>query len=164
MSSTYFPVPRTFSSASTRLNLRVMPPSSSAPGTSRFSRKKSAAMRMASSIFLYPVQRQILPWMAFFTSCLEGFKFTSSRDLAEMIMPGIQKPHCTAPASAKQCTYTFISSSGIPSTVVTCLPSALESLTTQAFIFFPSTSTVQVPQAPSLHPSLTAVRPSSSLR
>ena len=81
-----------------------------------------------------------------------------------MTIPGMQKPHCTAPASAKQCSYTRISAGSMPSTVTTFLPARRLRDVTQALTFFPSTSTVQVPQTPSLQPSLAAVRPKSSRR
>ena len=52
-------------------------------------------------IFTYPVQRQMLLRMAKAASSRVGSGFTSSSALAEMTMPGMQKPHCTAPASPK---------------------------------------------------------------
>ena len=52
-------------------------------------------------ILTYPVQRQILLRMAKAASSRVGFGFASSSALAEMTIPGIQKPHCTAPASPK---------------------------------------------------------------
>ena len=52
-------------------------------------------------IFTYPVQRQMLLRMAKAASSRVGSGLTSSSALAEMTMPGMQKPHCTAPASPK---------------------------------------------------------------
>ena len=52
-------------------------------------------------IFTYPVQRQMLLRMAKAASSRVGFKFLSSRALAEITIPGMQKPHCTAPARPK---------------------------------------------------------------
>ena len=57
-----------------------------------------AASKIASMIFTYPVQRQILLRMANAASSRVGFGFVSSSPLAEITMPGMQKPHCTAPA------------------------------------------------------------------
>ena len=52
-------------------------------------------------IFLYPVQRQILLRMATAASSRVGSGFRSMRPLAHSTIPGMQKPHCTAPAAPK---------------------------------------------------------------
>ena len=64
-------------------------------------RKSSAESKMASMIFTYPVQRQMLLRMAKAASSRVGLGFWSSRPLAHITMPGMQKPHCTAPAWPK---------------------------------------------------------------
>ena len=79
-------------------------------------------------------------------------------------MPGIQKPHCTAPHSAKAYTYTSFSRSVRPSMVIIDLPSICETLPIQAFTFFPSMRIVQAPQAPALQPSFVPVKRRSSRR
>ena len=73
-------------------------------------------------------------------------------------MPGMQKPHWTAPASPKAKVKTCFSQSLSPSTVTTVLPSSLSVWGMHALVGLPSMSTWQVPQAPSLHPSFTEVR------
>jgi hypothetical protein len=40
--------------------------------------------------------------MACFTSARVGLTFWSKSALAEITLPGVQKPHCTAPHWAKQ--------------------------------------------------------------
>ena len=92
-SSTYFPVPLTFFAASGRLKRWSMCSSFGSWGISKFSRKYFPAIRMASSIFLYPVQRQIFPRIAFFTSSALGFGSLSKSPLAQSTMPGMQNPH-----------------------------------------------------------------------
>ena len=52
-------------------------------------------------IFLYPVQRHTLPRMACLISASVGLGFLSSRALPASTMPGVQKPHCTAPTAPK---------------------------------------------------------------
>src|SRR6185503_14637098 len=53
----------------------------------------SAAYWMASTILLYPVQRQRLPEMACRISGSLGLGFLARKALAHRIMPGVQKPH-----------------------------------------------------------------------
>ena len=88
----------------------------------------------------------------------------SMRALPAITMPGMQKPHCTAPTAPKAYTKASCSAGLSPSTVNMFLPAALLVLSTQAFTALPSTIMVQVPQAPSLHPSFTEVRCKSSRR
>src|SRR5699024_3105872 len=114
-----------------------------------------AANKIASSIFLYPVHLQILPLIAFFTSSIDGFGLESINAFAHIIIPGVQKPHCTAPALAKAYEYTFCSLSLNPSIVIIFLPSNFLSLCTHAFTALPSIIKVHVPQAPCEQPSLT---------
>ena len=65
MSSAYNPVPNAFSAASIRCKRDPTVPSASFLGTGAFSLNKRAANKIASSIFTYPVQRQIFPNKAF---------------------------------------------------------------------------------------------------
>ena len=44
-------------------------------------------------IFLYPVQRQMFPRSAYFTSSSVGFKLFCNNAVPAITMPGIQKPH-----------------------------------------------------------------------
>ncbi len=106
----------------------------------------------------------MFPLMAFFTSAGAGSGFASSRPLALMTMPGMQKPHWTAPALAKVQLYTSFSRGDSPSTVTTLRPASLAVVNRQARAALPSTSTMQAPQAPSEQPSFTEVRRRSSRR
>ncbi len=71
-----------------------------------------------------------------------------------MTMPGMQKPHCTAPTAPKAYTKASRTSSGRPSTVTMLRPAARAVVSTHALTAAPSTWMVQVPQAPSEQPSL----------
>ena len=64
-------------------------------------RRIAAASRMPSMIFLYPVQRQTLPRMATLTWSSVGSGTLWTRAAPAMTMPGMQKPHCTAPTAPK---------------------------------------------------------------
>ena len=46
-------------------------------------------------MFSYPVQRQTWPEMASRTSASLGSGLLSSSQRAVIIMPGVQKPHCS---------------------------------------------------------------------
>ncbi len=48
---------------------------------------------IASMIWIYPVHRQKFPAIAVRISSSEGLEFSSSRALADITMPGVQKPH-----------------------------------------------------------------------
>ena len=66
--------------------------------------------------------------------------------------PGVQKPHCTAPASTNaSCTRCRRSPSASPSTVVTSWPSACAASTRQAQTSVPSSSTEHEPHSPCSH-------------
>ena len=101
ISSAYLPQPCTFSGTSRRWARWPTPVTAGADKCSAPSRKSRAARRMASMIFLYPVQRQILLRMATAASSRVGSGFRSMRPLAHSTIPGMQKPHCTAPAAPK---------------------------------------------------------------
>src|SRR6185312_14890976 len=48
------------------------------------------AATTASTMFQYPVQRQMLPWSAIFTSSSVGLGFCSRRAVALISIPGVQ--------------------------------------------------------------------------
>jgi hypothetical protein len=50
---------------------------------------------MDRTMFSYPVQRQTWPDIASLTSASVGFGLLSSSQRAVIIMPGVQKPHCS---------------------------------------------------------------------
>jgi len=102
--------------------------------------------------------------MAALTSARVGDGFWSISALAEITMPGMQKPHCTAPADANAWAYTAFSRGESPSTVSTFFPPSLATSVTQARRFTPSMSTVHAPQAPTPQAFLTEVSRSSSRR
>ena len=81
-----------------------------------------------------------------------------------MTMPGMQKPHWTAPLDPNAKTKASFSLTDSPSTVRMLLPSALFVVRTHDFTARPSTMIVHVPHAPSEHPSLTEYSLRSSLR
>ena len=124
-----------------------------------------AASSMASMIRAYPVQRHRLPLMASTISSREGEGFSCRRAVADMMKPGVQKPHWSAARSTKACcTLVSCPSFASPSTVVMCMPSSSGASTRQALIGLPSTITVQAPHSPAPQPSLVPVRASSSRR
>jgi len=57
--------------------------------------------RIALTIWAYPVHRQIFPRIYLRISSSEGFGFSSRRDFPMRTIPGVQKPHWTAPCSRK---------------------------------------------------------------
>ena len=66
-----------------------------------------------------------------------------------MIMPGMQKPHCTAPASTKAC-WMRCGLAGVPrpSTVMMSAPSRRPTLVVHERTALPLTITVQAPHCP----------------
>ena len=56
---------------------------------------------IALTICEYPVHRQIFPRIYSRMSSSEGFGFSSRRDFPMRTIPGVQKPHWTAPCSRK---------------------------------------------------------------
>jgi hypothetical protein len=79
------------------------------------------------------------------------------------IIPGMQKPHCTAPCSTKA-RWTSVSSPGglSPSTVRTSLPAASAASTQQDATSVPSSSTEQEPHSPCSQAFLEPGRPRRS--
>ncbi len=129
-----------------------------------FSLSILAACFTASTIFTYPVHLHMFPLKAFLISASVGSGFTSSNALELMTIPGMQNPHCTAPAFVNAYAYASISFSDIPSMVTIFLPTNFCVLNTQAFVALPSIITIQVPHAPSAHPFFTEVMFISSLK
>src|SRR5687767_3607714 len=93
-----------------------------------------------------------------------GFEFLLRRATPDMIMPGVQYPHCKASAfknaSWTGCSWLSFSS---PSIVVICLLATLPTCVTHERVCCPSTSTVQAPHCASPQPYLAPVK-SRSLR
>ena len=76
-----------------------------------------------------------------------------------MIMPGVQKPHCSAWQSQNPCcTGCRWPSLARPSIVVTSAPSACTANMVHDFTALPSTSTVHAPQMPVSQPTCVPVR------
>src|SRR5882762_7064684 len=85
----------------------------------------AAAIRTASKIFAYPVQRQRFPDRASRMSSSLGYTLRASRSAVATTSPGVQKPHWTAPvATNASCTLCSRPSSANPSTVTISCPSA----------------------------------------
>ncbi len=106
----------------------------------------------ASTIGCQPVQRH--RWAASARCTAAGWRRASGVSAAtRMMIPGVQKPHCDAPASANVAVHA--SASGRPASVVTSRPAARASGVTQATRGWPSIQTVQQPHWPwGLQPSL----------
>jgi len=116
-------------------------------------------------MFSYPVHRQTWPDIASRTSAAVGSWLLSSSHLAVIIMPGVQKPHCSPWHSAKAvCIGSSAPPTARPSTVVTRCPSAMTASTVQDLTGVSSSHTTQVPQFEVSHPQCEPVRPSSSRR
>src|SRR5512133_3713798 len=78
-------------------------------------------------------------------------------------MPGVQKPHCTAPCATKDfCTAWASGSRARPSMVVSSRPSQSTANSRQELTERPSTMMVQAPHSPSPQPYLVPVRPTTS--
>jgi len=121
-------------------------------------------------MFSYPVHRQTWPDIASRTSAAVGSWLLSSSHRAVIIMPGVQKPHCSPWHSAKA---VCMGSSAPPptcppaarpSTVVTRCPSAMTASTVQDFTGVSSSHTTHAPQFEVSHPQCEPVRPRSSRR
>ena len=78
-------------------------------------------------------------------------------------IPGVQKPHCSAPVAAKAAAKRSLSAASKPSRVVIDLPATFSSEIWQLTDALPSISTVQHPHWPDgEQPSLAEVTSSSS--
>ena len=123
----------------------------------------AAAFCTALMIFTYPVQRHRFPERASRISSSEGSFFSSSKALADRIIPGVQKPHWTAPSSTKASWRGWSLPPGeSPSIVRISFPSAWIARTRQASIVFPSIRIVQTPHCPESHPFFVPFKLSSS--
>ena len=82
-----------------------------------------------------------------------------------MIIPGVQKPHCS-PWHSRKASWTGCSSPSVasPSIVVTSAPSAWTASTLQDFTLLPFRCTVQAPQLLVSHPMTVPVLPRRSRR
>ena len=122
-----------------------------------------AAMRTASKIFAYPVHRQTLPERASRISSSLGSGVCRRRSAVATTRPGVQKPHCTAPASTNA-SWTRCSESppARPSTVTTSCPSACAASTRHAHTSVPSRSTEHEPHSPCSQAFFEPGRPSRS--
>src|SRR6202012_4678299 len=99
------------------------------------------------TMFSYPVHRQTCPDIASRTSASVGSGLLSSNHRAVIIMPGVQKPHCS-PWHAAKASWTGSSRLRLarPSTVVTRRPSAMTASTVQDLTGVSSSQTTQAPQ------------------
>src|SRR5919204_144165 len=120
------------------------------------------AALIALTMFQYPVQRQMLPWIPFAISSSEGLGFSRSSAVALISMPGVQYPHCSAWWSLKACWRGLSSPSPSPSTVSIDDPSAWTARSMQLFTSVPSRMTLQAPQLPVSQPTWEPVRSRSS--
>ena len=125
-----------------------------------------AAFWIASKICEYPVQRQMTSLSAVRISTSVGEELASSRALAAISIPGVQKPHCTAPHSRNAACSGCSGPSGeaSPSMVSSRTPFARRMRKRQESTGFPFTSTTQVPQSPVVQPSLVPMSLRSSRR
>ena len=105
-----------------------------------------AARSTDLTMFSYPVHRQTWPDIASRTSAAVGSSLLSSSQRAVIIMPGVQKPHCSPwhsrNAACIGCSLPFRAR---PSMVVTCAPSASTASMVQLFTERPSTWTTHAP-------------------
>jgi hypothetical protein len=94
-----------------------------------------------------------------------GSGLWSSSHRAVIIMPGVQKPHCS-PWQAAKPAWTGSSASPLarPSTVATRRPSAMTASTVQDLTGVSSSHTTQAPQLEVSQPQCEPVSPSSSRR
>jgi len=116
-------------------------------------------------MFSYPVHRQTWPEIASRTSSSVGSGLLSSSHRAVIIMPGVQKPHCSPWQAAKaSCTGSSAARVASPSTVVTRRPSAMTASTVQDLTGVSSSQTTHAPQLDVSQPQCEPVSPSSSRR
>jgi hypothetical protein len=114
-------------------------------------------------MFSYPVHRQTCPEIASRTSASVGSGLPSSSHRAVIIMPGVQKPHCS-PWQAANASWTGSSRLRLarPSTVATRRPSAMTASTVQDLTGVSSSQTTQAPQLDVSQPQCEPVSPRSS--
>jgi hypothetical protein len=111
------------------------------------------------------VHRQTWPDIASRTSASVGSGLWSSSHRAVIIMPGVQKPHCSPWQAAKpSCTGSSLSPCARPSTVVTRRPSAMTASIVHDLTGVSSSHTTQAPQLEVSQPQCEPVSRSSSRR
>src|SRR5215210_3187577 len=122
----------------------------------------SAAAAIASTIGVYPVQRQRWPESRSMISArLGGACSRSSRSAAAIRIPGVQKPHCSACASRNAaCNGVSSRPPASPSTVWRSAPSTCTAKTRHDRTADPSSRTVHAPQTPCSQPTWVPVKPS----
>ena len=106
----------------------------------------------------YPEQRHRFPARYSFISSSFGNSFSRNNASAFIIMPGLQKPHCSAPWSAMNAPNSSASSLS-PSSVVTLCLSTLAARIEQDSTGLSSKNTVQSPQPEVSHPRFTLLHP-----
>ena len=122
-------------------------PTSQRRASRRSSARPPRARRRGSSGS--PVQRQRFPESASRISSSLGSGTRRRRSAAATTKPGVQNPHCTAPASANaSCTGWSSPSAPSPSTVTTSWPSACAASTRHEQTSSPSRSTEHEPHSP----------------
>ena len=116
-------------------------------------------------MFSYPVQRHSWPEIASRISSSDGSGLWSSSQRAVIIMPGVQKPHCSPWQATKPCcTGSSSAPCARPSTVRTSWPSAITASTVHDLTGVPSNHTAHTPQLEVSQPQWVPVSPSSSRR
>ncbi len=136
------------------------------PGTAPAAPLSSLAARSTDlTMFSYPVQRQAWPEIASRTSASVGSGLLSSSHRAVIIMPGVQKPHCSPWQAAKASwTGSSLPPAVSPSTVVTRCPSAMTASTVQDLTGVSFSQTTQAPQLDVSQPQCEPVSPRWSRR
>src|ERR1035441_1188525 len=129
-------------------------------GHGAWSAIRLAASSTAARICSYPVQRHRLPASASRICGPDGSGLARSRSCAGTSRPGVEKPHCTAPASRNACCKGCRSSPlARPSTVTMLRPCAWPASTRQAQTARPSRYTVHDPHSPCSHAFFDPGRP-----
>src|SRR5260221_8133994 len=101
--------------------------------------------------------------MACSISLCVGCSFSSNNFTADIMKPGVQYPHWTAPCCTKaSCTGWSCPSVASPSTVMISAPCARGAGTRQAITALPSRKIVHAPHSPSAQPSLVPIKFPSS--
>ncbi len=111
----------------------------------------------------YPVHRQTLPASSSRISVSVGSPVRSSRSWTAMISPGVQNPHCTAPASTKAAWTSDGDPNGaMPSIVTIGWPTAAAAITRHEHTNTPSSMTLHEPHSPCSQAPLVPINPSRS--
>src|SRR5690606_4896982 len=122
--------------------------------------RPAPASLIASTMFIYPVQRQRFPLISQRISSSVGVGFLSNSAAPTSIIPGVQNPHCKPWCSLKAtwmgCRFPFWRK---PSTVLISEPWACTARIVQDFTGLPSRITVQAPHEVVSHPMWVPVKP-----